>query len=114
MIGTFSYLSGMYFADHALEKRLALRPLQNNQIQHIVYIQSINKIKLNDQTQENNQSFRQLKQLKVIQQKVIVLVPNQQPIQMLMYVNDQQVELIKLGSLLSSHWAIESGTWLCS
>ncbi len=97
MIGAFSYLSGMYFADHALEKRLALRPLQNNQIQHIVYIQSINKIKLNDQTHENNQSFRQLKQLKVIQQKVIVLVPNQQPIQMLMYVNDQQAEKIKLG-----------------
>lgn len=97
MIGIFSYLSGVYYADHALEKRLALRPLQNNQTQHIVYIQSINKIKLNDQTQENNQSLRQQKQLKIIQQRVIVLIPNQQPIQMLMYVNEQQAERIKLG-----------------
>ncbi|MEG0487177.1 MAG: DNA internalization-related competence protein ComEC/Rec2 [Acinetobacter sp.] len=94
MIGIFSYLSGVYYADHALEKRLVLRPLQDNQTQHLIYIQSINKIKLNEQTQNNNPSFRQQK---VIQQKVIVLVPNQQPISMLMYVNDQQAEKIKLG-----------------
>ncbi len=94
VIGIFSYLSGLFYADHALEKRLALRPLQSNQTQHLIYIQSINKIKLNDQTQENNQSFRQKK---VIQQRVIVLAPNQQPISMLMYVNEQQAEEIKLG-----------------
>ncbi|WP_235831621.1 DNA internalization-related competence protein ComEC/Rec2 [Acinetobacter rongchengensis] len=90
----FTYLSGLLYADHALEKRLALRPLQNNQSQHLIYIQSMNKIKLNDQAQNNTPSFRQQK---LIQQRIVVLMPNQQPIPMVMYVNEQQAEMIQLG-----------------
>lgn len=97
VIAILSYLSGLFYADHALEKRLALRPLQNHQTQHLVYIKSMNKVKLNDQNQNNQQSFQQRRQTNVIQQSAIVLIPNQQPVQMLMYVNDQQAEKIKLG-----------------
>ena len=120
LFGLLSYFIGLYYADHALDKRLALKSIPQQQTEQIIYIASINKIKNkmmdlqtthfnepsthfsqrveNIQKFESTDNFPQQSQFQQsIQQPVIVLNTNQQPIQMLMYINKQQAEMIKIG-----------------
>jgi len=123
---SISYLLGVVYADYALEKRLSLRITQQNLSEQIIYIDSINKVKNKTQNTHStslntDQSSVQTEQLaqsqyfsrknqnqSSIQQRVIVLAPNHVPVQMLMYVNEHQAEVLQLGHYYKAIGQIKS------
>ncbi|MFW1798942.1 DNA internalization-related competence protein ComEC/Rec2 [Acinetobacter nematophilus] len=91
LITLLSGLIGWYYADSALDQRLNLRDAPHGQIEHIIYIAHINKVK-----QKTTISGDRFSNTATIQQKVQLLA-HQQTIQLLLYVNPSQAELLKLG-----------------
>ncbi len=96
LLGISSYLIGLYYADTKLEQRLNLRDGLQQSSEQVIYISNINKIK--ESGKENN-SFPHInsdKNQSSNQQRVTVLTVKQ-PIQVMMYVNQPQLDLIQIG-----------------
>ena len=116
LLGLSSYLIGLYYADSSLEKRLSLRDLSLQRTEQIIYISNINTIKETQRESNTDRSNETIKEKSfdniasidqdvsnkqhtvqyTIQQRV-TLLNSQQPIQVMMYVNQSQSNIIQLG-----------------
>lgn len=91
-ITIISGLIGWHYADSKLEQRLILRDISHDQIDKIIYIANINKVK--EKTPSARAGFA--KTITTTQQKVLLLAP-QQSMQLLLYANESQAKQLQLG-----------------
>ncbi|MBJ8443422.1 DNA internalization-related competence protein ComEC/Rec2 [Acinetobacter bereziniae] len=91
LITLVSGLLGWHYADSALSQRLTLRDTPHHQIDQIIYIAHINKVR-----QKTSTSSEKFSNAATIQQKVQLLAPKQTT-QLILYANPSQAELLQLG-----------------
>ena len=96
LFGLSSFFVAIGYADSALEQRLALRDIQTQSTEHIVYIENINKIK-EKYSEENTQAVNSFAVPKTIIQQKMSIVNSVEKVQLLSYLNQEQVEILQLG-----------------